>query len=47
MYQPDFGLVNEAHPELFDVRAMPTSPTVLKPGQLAEDKIRHFFEKVS
>ncbi|BFZ07347.1 hypothetical protein BsWGS_10386 [Bradybaena similaris] len=42
---PGSGLTPEAHPELFDIRGMPAQPTNLKPGQLTEDKIRHFFEK--
>uniref|UniRef100_A0A0B7BFG3 Phytanoyl-CoA dioxygenase n=1 Tax=Arion vulgaris TaxID=1028688 RepID=A0A0B7BFG3_9EUPU len=42
---PISGLVNEAHPELFDTRALLPQPASLKTGQLTKDKIRHFFEK--
>ncbi|XP_059145123.1 phytanoyl-CoA dioxygenase domain-containing protein 1-like isoform X2 [Physella acuta] len=39
------GLVPDARPELFDIRAMPEQPKILKPGQLEESLIREFFEK--
>ncbi|KAL5022739.1 hypothetical protein ScPMuIL_001894 [Solemya velum] len=38
-----WGLTDEAHPELFDIRGRP--PTSLKkPGQLPEEAIRKYFE---
>ena len=40
------GCTDEAHPELFNLAAMPTQPKEKKPGQLSEDKIRQFFELV-
>ena len=40
------GMTSEAHPEIFDARAMLPQPAVLKPGQLPADKIREYFEKV-
>ncbi|XP_059138648.1 uncharacterized protein LOC131927013 [Physella acuta] len=39
------GLVPDGRPELFDIRAMPEQPQILKPGQLEESLIREFFEK--
>ncbi|XP_012945832.1 phytanoyl-CoA dioxygenase [Aplysia californica] len=39
------GQGKPAHPELFNLKAMPEQPTELKPGQLPADKIRLFFEK--
>ncbi|KAK7104217.1 phytanoyl-CoA dioxygenase domain-containing protein 1-like [Littorina saxatilis] len=39
------GHSEEAHPEIYTEVAMPEQPTVKKPGQLSEDKIRQFFEK--
>lgn len=39
------GVVDEAHPEIFDIRAMPPQPKELKPGQLSETKIKQFFEE--
>ena len=41
------GQCEEAHPEIYTLAAMP-DPRALgkKPGQLSEDKIRQFFEKV-
>lgn len=41
------GCTKEAHPELFDLRAMLPQPKELKPGQLPEVKIRQYFEDVS
>ena len=41
------GATDEAHPELFDIRAMPPQPKEKKPGQLPEESIRKFFEDVS
>ena len=41
------GMTEEAFPELFDIRAMPTPLTVLKTGQLPADQIRKYFEDVS
>ncbi|KAL5022720.1 hypothetical protein ScPMuIL_001875 [Solemya velum] len=38
-----WGLTDEAHPELFDLRAKPTQP-VTKPGQLSEEDLRKYFE---
>ncbi|XP_060568349.1 uncharacterized protein LOC132726952 [Ruditapes philippinarum] len=38
------GYTEDAFPELFDSRAMPTQPKELKPGQLPEDQIREYFE---
>ncbi|XP_059146502.1 phytanoyl-CoA dioxygenase domain-containing protein 1-like [Physella acuta] len=42
---PEPGLVPDGRPELFDIRAMPEQPKILKPGQLEESLIRQFFEK--
>ncbi|WAR31467.1 hypothetical protein MAR_034009 [Mya arenaria] len=39
------GYTGERHPEVFDVRAMPAQPEVLKPGQLPREKIEQFFTK--
>ncbi|OWF47739.1 uncharacterized protein LOC110454003 [Mizuhopecten yessoensis] len=39
------GLVQEAHPELFDLRALPVPPEEAKPGQLPQHMIRQFFEE--
>ena len=39
------GQGHPAHPEIFDLRAMPAQPSQLKPGQLPEHKIKQFFEK--
>jgi hypothetical protein len=41
------GYTEDAFPELFDSRAMPTQPKELKPGQLPADQIREYFENVS
>lgn len=41
------GQTDEAFPELFDVRAMPSQPQELKSGQLPVDQIRKYFEDVS
>lgn len=40
------GYTDDAHPELFDLRAMLPQPRELKPGQLPEEKIRQYFEDV-
>lgn len=40
-----FGLVDDAHPELFDIRAM-RPQTDKKPGQLTEKQLRQFYEEV-
>ena len=40
------GSTNEAHPELFNCKAMPVQPTTKKPGQLPESMIQQFFEQV-
>ncbi|KAL3873369.1 hypothetical protein ACJMK2_036498 [Sinanodonta woodiana] len=39
------GHTDEAHPEYFDIRAMPQQPKERKPGQLSEALIRQFFEE--
>ena len=41
------GETEEAHPELFDVRAMLPQPKDKKPGQISDNLIRKFFEEVS
>ena len=41
------GQTDEAHPELFNLTAMPEQPTVKKPGQLSDAMIKQFFEDVS
>jgi hypothetical protein len=41
------GYTEDAHPELFDSRAMLPQPRDLKPGQLPEDQIKKYFEDVS
>lgn len=38
------GYTEDAHPELFDSRAMLPQPRDLKPGQLPEDQIKKYFE---
>ncbi|WAR18383.1 hypothetical protein MAR_000221 [Mya arenaria] len=38
------GGTDEAHPEVFDSRAMPPQPTEKKPGQLSEEMIKKFFD---
>lgn len=40
------GSTNEAHPELFNCKAMPVQSTTKKPGQLPESMILQFFEQV-
>ena len=40
------GFSDKAHPDVFNLKAMPAQPKKLKPGQLSEDKVKHFFEKV-
>lgn len=41
------GQTDESFPELFDIRAMLPQPSKLKPGQLAAEHIRRYFEDVS
>ena len=41
------GATDEAHPELFDIRAMLPQPKDKKPGQISDALIRKFFEDVS
>ena len=41
------GQTDEAHPELFNLAAMPKQQTVKKPGQLSDAMIKQFFEDVS
>ena len=43
----DSGVTDEAHPELFDTRAMLPQPKDKKPGQISDDLIRQYFEEVS
>lgn len=40
------GDVDEVHPEVFNLSAMPEQPLEKKPGQLPEHMIRQFFEQV-
>lgn len=40
------GFSDEAHPDLFNINAMPEQPKELKEGQLPPEKIKQFFEKV-
>ena len=40
------GFCDVAYPEVFDIRAKPQQPKVLKDGQLKEELVQHFFEKV-
>ncbi|XP_069117186.1 phytanoyl-CoA dioxygenase domain-containing protein 1 homolog [Argopecten irradians] len=40
----EYGMVADGHPELFDIRAMPSPNKDKKPGQLPNDMIRQFFE---
>lgn len=40
------GLTDEAHPELFDERAMPPQSAEKKPGQQPDHVIKQYFEKV-
>lgn len=40
------GSTDEAHPELFNMDAMPDQPKVNKPGQLSQEKIQQFFREV-
>ncbi|XP_060071963.1 uncharacterized protein LOC132551834 [Ylistrum balloti] len=40
----EYGLVGDEHPELFDIRAMPTPNKDMKPGQLPSHMIKQFFE---
>ncbi|KAK7488659.1 hypothetical protein BaRGS_00020112 [Batillaria attramentaria] len=39
------GDIQEPHPEVFDIRAMPPQPKEKKAGQLPENMIRQFFEE--
>ncbi|OWF42670.1 phytanoyl-CoA dioxygenase-like [Mizuhopecten yessoensis] len=39
------GIVDEVHPEVFDIRAMPPQPKEKKSGQLSDSKIKQFFEE--
>ena len=41
------GATDEAHPEIFDTRAMLPQPKDKKPGQISDDLIRKYFEDVS
>jgi len=41
------GQTDEAHPEVFDRRAMPQQPKEKKPGQLPVELIEKFFDDVS
>lgn len=41
------GSTDEAHPEIFDTRAMLPQPKEKKPGQISEELIRKYFEDVS
>ena len=41
------GATDEAHPELFDTRAMLSQPRDKKPGQISDELIRKYFEDVS
>lgn len=38
------GQTDEAHPEVFNLQAMPAQPKDKKPGQLSEEVIRKYFE---
>ena len=40
------GQSDEAHPEIYTLAAMPEPLPEKKPGQLPDDMIRQFFEKV-
>ena len=42
----DNGFTGECFPELFDITARP-KVTKQKPGQLSEEEIQQYFEKVS
>ena len=33
------GFSDKAHPDVFNLKAMPAQPKKLKPGQLSEDKV--------
>ena len=41
------GFCDKAYPDVFNLNAMPEQPKKLKPGQFSEEKVKHFFEKVS
>jgi hypothetical protein len=40
------GLVEQTHPDVFNINAMPPQPAEKKPGQLPEHMIKQFFEEV-
>lgn len=40
------GSTDEAHPELFNMSAMPEQPKEQKPGQLSREEVEHFFREV-
>ncbi|XP_005105561.1 uncharacterized protein LOC101849867 isoform X2 [Aplysia californica] len=39
------GSSDKAHPDVFNINAMPEQPKELKPGQFSEEKVRQYFEK--
>ncbi|XP_021359944.1 uncharacterized protein LOC110454642 isoform X2 [Mizuhopecten yessoensis] len=39
------GYIEDGHPEVFDIRAMPPQPKRRKPGQLSPEEIRQYFEE--
>lgn len=39
------GSTDEAHPELFNMSAMPEQPKEKKPGQLSREEVEHFFRE--
>lgn len=39
------GSTDEAHPELFNMSAMPEQPKEQKPGQLSREEVEHFFRE--
>ena len=45
--QVENGFTEEAHPEIFDTRAMPAQPKEKKPGQQPDHIIQQYFENVS
>lgn len=40
------GSTDEAHPELFNMSAMPEQPKEQKAGQLSREEVEHFFREV-
>ena len=40
------GFTDEAHPEVFNVKAMLPQSSEKKSGQLSDDQIRQYFEQV-